>query len=1117
MRRHQFVKAPKILNWKALSGRAPSAMPALSLCILGALVAMGLVAGHAAAAELRNDAIAVRVSPSGAIEEIQNRGSGEAYRVASDSITIETDRGTFTTAAAEVLGPQTADTLRYAFSANGQFRVILEYKLVAGHPYIRRTVTLAHASQPVTILKIELARTAFEQSPAESVDYDTFWNAPTVSFLRWAKGGVFTGIENPFFETQRRGAEFAFSFEPAMTLKPGETYRSEPQFIGVYTKSGRMIREQLPLNRLTEGDVRRPRMRNPSGNIPLDTNEIAAMRDFAAEYLAVPVEKFLYILYCFWNPMAQIVTTEEEEKGYTKMLDSFGELGGDMIIFNPMAKAQIPTADPTSYWTLAPEGTGPARILDYAAKKGMKYGFYIGCAAQLEHGNAAGNPFVPERKDWKRIDAAGNVATENCIASDEYADWWYTVQRNTIAKYKLSLWAWDPGPGHGFFCYSARHGHLPGKGGYKGWRNSTEVMRKLKESFPGLYYQGFYGRKEYGLWGQKYTDQHEFYWEQYFQDVRSLHPDLHADRLNADGVRMQSWWSENFRFLPTVMNHAVSHRMNQLYAHPPGLKKLWDHIGWKYAFMSALSVGGSLTAPFMPENMDDIPGYREFVKKWLGWARENFEYVKNGVSFGDQVTVGGIDGHARIKGDHGFIFLANPNPRPTRTTFRLDGEIGLAARGKFTLKELYPSDGAFYYDAANKRGVYNTGEAVSIVLPAFEVTLLELSPFKDEQLPLVFGTAGQTRRAGNALRITGASGDAGAATQITVLAKSGDTLKTVNVNGRSIGARREGDLLAGDIQFAGRPLARILDDWRTADGKPFSFPYHDAAESVSLRTSFVADPQIQILLKNALGPNAAEVATLAGKLGDSGWEIPGIIKEDKFPDTFPWARPDRLLLVVPFADAERVGSIKLELNGAEHPIVSYDVTGGLAAPPRKIIYYADLTDAVKWGQPNSVTLNINGLLANQFLGPYLDYPAAPKTSAIAARPGAAVAAVIYDRPVRTPSPEPRPSDPVPAILSAWMDPPIAREGGKVTIYATTNLPAGEIQNVFLANIIGPDCWTDQELQYDAKTDRWWITLHYGERVRIILDTPYSYVWAVAKNGHVSPSRKIPMQWSFAKE
>ncbi|MBZ5516139.1 MAG: hypothetical protein LAN62_15080, partial [Acidobacteriia bacterium] len=935
-------------------------------------------------------------------------------------------------------------------------------------------------------------------------------------FLRWEKGGIFTGIENPFFQTAWQGREVTLSFEPAMILKSGETYEAEPQFLGVYKRSGKMVRDQLPLTRLAKDGIYRPRFRNPSGHIPLDWNEIRAMREFAAEYLNVPVDHFLFILYCFWNPMPQLPSTQAEEAEYDRMIDSFQELGGDMIIFNPLVKARVPTEDPSSYWELAPAGSAAERILARAAQKGIKYGFYIGVAAQMEHGNAAALPFAPDRKDWKRVDSAGAVGRENCLASDAYAQWWFAVQRNTIAKYKLALWAWDPGPGHGFFCYSNQHGHLPGKGGYRGWRNSTAIMRRLKEEFPGLYYQGFYGRKEYGLYGQKYTDQHEFYWEQYFQDVRTLHPDLHADRLNASGVRMQTWWSENFRFLPTVMNHAIAHRMNQLYAHPPELKKLWDYLGWKYAFMSALAVGGSLTAPFMPDSLDAIPGYRAFCGKWLEWARKNFEYVKYGVSFGDQVTVGGVDGHARIKGNHGYIFLCNPNPRPTRTQFKLDDEIGLSAQGRFTLKELYPNEETYYFDEANRRGIYSAGDAVSIVVPTYEVTLLELSPFRDEELPLLFGAGGQFKRTGNTLRVSGVSGEQAATSRLVVATRADDNLKAVTVNGRSVATRREGQYLMGEIRFAGRELPRTLDDWRTPDGKPFSFPFHNAYESVALTTTFIAEPAIQALLDAATPGNAAEIEAIVKKLEDTGWEIPGLVKEKKFPDTFPWARPDRLLLIVPFTDAERVRAVELQLNGADQHVRSYDVTGGLAAPPRKIIYYADLTDAVKWGQANDLTLKISGLTANQFLGPYLDYPPAPKVSQLTTHPGSARQPMVYDRPIQDPAKEPRRGDPVPVIVSAWMDPASVREDQKAIFAATTNLPPEEIQAVYLSSIVGPDCWTDQELQYDPKASQWSLTVRFGERVRIILDCPFSYVWAVAKNGQVSEAQKIPTKWLYSR-
>jgi len=1072
-----------------------------------------------AGGQLQNDYLACQISERGNLRSIENRLSDQRYEIDEDSFSVVTDLGTITnrdTAPREhYFGPNSA---RFTFSTDGLTEVVLEYTLGVDHKYFRRSLSLVNIKGRLTLLNIELGRTIFHAAPKTAVRYDTFWNAPTVSFLRWKNGGLFAGIENPFFETVWQGREVIFSYEPALILEPKEKYDSEPQFVGVYKASGKTVLNQLPLTPLAKGDVYRPRFRNPSGHVPLDWNEIQAMREFAAEYLQVAVKSFLFILYCFWNPMPQLPETAAEEDAYYKMIDTFHELGGNMIIFNPLVKARTPTEDPTSYWDLAPVGSAADRILARATEKGIKYGFYIGVATQMEHGNDAALPFVPQRTDWKRVDTAGTVSSENCLASDAYAKWWYEVQRNTIAKYKLALWSWDPGPGHGFFCYSNQHGHLPGKGGYKGWLNSTGIMRGLKEEFPGLYYQGFYGRKEYGLWGQKYTDQHEFYWEQYFQDDRSLHPDLHADRLNANGIRMQAWWTENFRFLPAIMNHAITHRINQLYAHPPELKTLWDQIGWKYAFMSALAIGGSLTAPFMPENPDEIVGYRAFYRKWLEWARMNFDYVKRGISFGDQVTVGGIDGHARIVNNHGYIFLCNPNPRPTRTEFRLSDEIGLTVAGRFTLKELYPNEETYYFDEIHKQGIYPAGEPVSIVVPAYEVVLLELSPFQDQHLPLLFGANARSEVKGDTIHVTGLAGDQGGTTRLVIATGEKAVVNTLSINGYTVPCRLEGQYLTSGIRFAGSVLPRRLDNWKAANGLSFSFPYHDVYEDVSLSTQFIAEPGIRALLESRTPHNSVGIDAIIQRIEKTGQDVSGLEKKSKFPDTFPWARADRLLLVIPFTDAQRIGYVDLQLNGVVHPVRSYDVIPGRGAPSRKIIYYADITDAVKWGLSNGLTLKISGLPAHQFLGPYLDYPLAPKVLEFEAYPNSSTEELVYDRLVRASTKQPNPIDPVPVIVSAWMEPPSVREGQEVTFAATTNCSHDELQAVYLSTIVGPDCWEDQELRYDSATSRWSLTMRFGARVRIIVSVDCGpslrSAWFTTQRG--ASLEQVPRRGSRAK-
>ena len=83
-------------------------------------------------------------------------------------------------------------------------------------------------------------------------------------------------------------------FEPALILKAGEGYTSEPQFMGVYKKSGVMIED-------TGRDFRYNA--NASGYKPLDRNETRAMRAFALDYLAPAQKQFLNINYQFFHPL----------------------------------------------------------------------------------------------------------------------------------------------------------------------------------------------------------------------------------------------------------------------------------------------------------------------------------------------------------------------------------------------------------------------------------------------------------------------------------------------------------------------------------------------------------------------------------------------------------------------------------------------------------------------------------------------------------------------------------------------------------------------------------------------------------------------------------------------
>ncbi len=461
----------------------------------------------------------------------------------------------------------------------------------------------------------------------------------------------------------------------------------------------------------------------------LDTAEIAAMRAVANDWLGEDVvrQPVRFILYTYWYPLPQPPLDAAGEARWKRVIDTFHGMGGDTLLLTPLHHGPLPEGKPDASFDWAPANSAAARVLAYAQAQGLACGFYSGVAAgNRNHGNSAALPFAPEIAAWKKVDRHGQRGAENCIACDAYAEWFSAVQQNTINRLDLRAWSWDPGPGNGNFCWSATHAHLPGQGAYKGWRNSSAIIHRLRaETKGGLFVQGFYGRKEYGLWGLRDTDQHEAYWEQQVEWGASLHPQLSSERMNADGVRLQAWWCQNFRFLPPAQNHPLVHRITHQCQMDDHADQLWDRQAWRYAVLSALAVGNGLTACILPEDPATVPGYAEFLARWLAWARAHADLIPRQVCFGAQVESGGVDGYGRIDGERGVVFLCNPAPRPALAHCTL--ARGRTVRsGLIPLIEAHPRAGVYCLDAASGAVAWAADDPLTLEVPTQEVLVLEL-------------------------------------------------------------------------------------------------------------------------------------------------------------------------------------------------------------------------------------------------------------------------------------------------------------------------------------------------------------------------------------------------------
>ncbi len=622
-----------------------------------------------------------------------------------DALIIKTDKNIFDLS--EINPIKQGDNYLY-FKDGAEF--CISYSSVKDTAFITRSLSMRF-SENTTLLQIGVKTERY----SDAFMYDTFYNASGAVFARKGNKGVCFGFENPYCIYE----DGYLYFEPSLILKTNEKFYCDLFFIGVYNLYGEKISPMLKKSQIDINGRYHPRYRNPGEGIPLYFSEINEFSKYTAEYFNVEDKGFRFTSYNFFSNLPQRPETDAEKQAYFQHIDAFSKMGGDTIVLNPLYPNKLPTDDENSYWELFPDNTVAKEIYDYAKSKGLKIGIYMGTALNFQHSNSSMISFG-DNSSYKKIDIHNNESKENCLGSDEFVDWFIKVQINTIKKYGLSVWNWDPGPGNGMFCFNEAHGHLAGKGEYKGFRNSLKVMKALKETFPDLYYFGFHGNKEYGLWGFKYIDQHESFWENEVYIMNPVFPDLSPDRATADGVRLQSIWNNYFRFMPTVLNHGLSHRMLQAcWMKETELDKLFDFVGYKYALLSAIASGGSVTAPIIPRNPEKIDGYIEFYQKWITWAKDNFEYSKHTVPFAEQPGCG-VDGFSKIIDNKGFIFLFNPFPVSLNFKFSFNERTGFKYfENKLSLDMIYPYN--------ENKGRYSFCEDIAVVVPEYEALVFKIS------------------------------------------------------------------------------------------------------------------------------------------------------------------------------------------------------------------------------------------------------------------------------------------------------------------------------------------------------------------------------------------------------
>ena len=1007
---------------------------------------------------------------------------GVALRFA-ESISVKTSGGTLQIYPQEGHGEEWAE--------NDRFHIRL---MPVAEGFHRRKLEICPKAD-LTVERIERNLT-FAEEIQDFCDYKTFRCASLAAFIRFRDKGCFTGFANPFCQAEQLDpCTVRQFFEPALMLEKDEVFTFDEDFFCVYPLSGQLVQEQIPKTPL--GDAQTgwiTRYHNPGTGFALDTQEIRHMKDYADAYLEVEIPRFVVEFYMYFCPEKPQPQTQEEKYRYFRWIDNFKALGGNLIVFQPLQRQTLPRLTGEGYWACWEEGSVAQEILAYAQKAGLDCGIYMGSAQDNSaYCNSAMIPYATaaERPNWKKTDRYGTMSEENCIASDDFCDWYTKVQVNTIRKFGLSMWNWDPGPGNGFFCYSHGHGHLPGKGAYKGFRNALKVIEGVKKCAPNVYLQAFHGLKEYGLWAMKHISQHEAYWEQDPNFFAAMYPDLSADRITANGMRQQAWWNNNFRFLPAGINHSLSHRMIQNCTQPNlFMTNLLDYQGYEFALMSGLATGASITLPVFPFDLEN-PKYAEYVafyQKWLAFGKKNLDILKRCVSFGTPI-IGKIDGYGRFCGDCGFVFLCNSAPFACPVTFTLGEEIGFSGEGNYRLKQLYPQE-SYFYDEEHDRGIFRQGDVVSVWVPGYTVLLLQVEACTKET-PWLYGVSGSYVLRDGGLRISDCVLPEG--TYAKIRFQTEKTISSLVVNGKNLPFERENGCVISSIRF-GVSLCRGI---KKADGTPLLLEDADARDHTQVKTAFFLSSKVQTLLQRY--GTFDSVRREAEKSGDGS---------NMF---YAWAQPDRLWLLLPFGE-EEVPIQSIVVNG--HPVKLQFQSSFAITCHKKSCVFADITDYVRFDQDNSLQILADRPFGRNVLGAYLVYPKGKDTNDVSAAAKPATVQV----PVEETGPYTHGGI---QIQKAWLDKPEFEAYGVITLRVKVNCLPQQVKRILCSCPITIDGFsqltmnTDRCLQYDAQEDVWKVKFIISSRNMLIIDDPVIHIQALDMAGNAD-TKIIPIEWKFPR-
>lgn len=921
---------------------------------------------------LENAQLSLSISPRTAgIMEISNKASGETYRVEDRGFLVELGEekrpGTLgrITPADSTVGEVSVDggEAKIVFS-RGPARITVSYRLDPEDSFAVKRVRVEYAGEgSFNVSRLDMFDWDLWPRPFRSIPYHGFLsqrvNVPfgdrnvgtptnsTAFFMRYEKGGIFTAVscDYVYMHQEEESGRCRSVYWPGQIRESGEAFESEMGLIGVYRREGFFHKPYSTTAHLGNEFLK------PNVDVRLDRAEIEGMRNAVQKFLKP--EPYTFVANGWAMGLPSKINTPEAVEQYKRAIDvsqTFPGVEGIHFIDNFGGLSE----EFGEHGLNSPYELNPhiREAFDYAEEKGMGLSGFVWVSR--------GQP-APDLPELLVLDHKGERRARSLAFTREYSDFILDTFSRHAAEYPHFM-----GLSFDFLYlypdYDPDHGYLPGIGSlYAQWANARDTLRRLRQQHPDWMLRTQIGWRQHGPWMAEHSSFVHNSMDPNISVQRNF-LDFHASYQYANNLRLTSWFAANCKMFPRYM-------MNSFLVHKNVDYDAWDYGAWRYCVLSRIAAGsgfGMLNGKPGLEGGELFPDdQKEFLAKWMNWQRERKDYYVRAASLFGEPRPTGVDGMAYGNGSDSFVFLCNPTFETQQVALPVSGDIHLPQGGRYTIKELYPEE---RYRIGLDDGTFGYGSTFIVDVPAQTVAVFEVKPLQAER-PYLLGIAGEIERSGDTWAIREVSGPTGLARQFAVrLPESDEAISRVTVDGQDFPTKRNGQMLLGQIKFAGEAIDPEISGWSVQT---------DGGKTVLRADFFVPESARGVLEQQAL-PVTEKYRDQEEILNTTAWldwsrfiiHIP-VLPEGAVPEEEPF------LLESPTLEEheEAVAALRpaASLNDETVEVRSNFMRSVERSSKRKRWsgFFIDASGSIKYGKKNTLTLEFPGQTQRGYFAAYM--------------------------------------------------------------------------------------------------------------------------------------------------